>query len=118
MASNRKRDTAADSNGVGPASATSSANPTPEQTLAFEEALGRLDETVAALESGQLPLQEALALFEEGVRLTQRCQELLDNAELRVQRLRVSASQDAGSGYGDREDKPEFDLEPFDFDDE
>ncbi len=116
MASNRKRDTGTSGNGVGSARAESEANTTPEQTLAFEEALGRLDETVAALESGQLPLQEALALFEEGVHLTQRCQVLLDNAELRVQRLRVSASQDAG--YGDRGGVLELELEPFDFDDD
>lgn len=54
---------------------------------AFEEALGQLEEAVQLLESGQLPLNDALALFERGSRLAQRCQELLDQAELRVRRL-------------------------------
>jgi exodeoxyribonuclease VII small subunit len=113
MATNRKRAAGAGaSNGT-----TQATGPAEEQTLAFEEALGRLDETVTALESGQLPLQEALALFEEGVRLTQRCQELLDSAELRVQRLRVSAHRDASIGDGEEVDDPDFALEPFDLDD-
>jgi exodeoxyribonuclease VII small subunit len=60
----------------------------PQEPLAFEEALGKLDETVGALEGGQLPLEDALKLFEEGVRLVQRCQQMLDSAELRVERLR------------------------------
>ncbi len=63
----------------------------PEEPLAFEEALGRLDETVAALEDGQLPLDEAIRLYEEGVRLAQRCQHMLDTAELRLQRLRPAS---------------------------
>jgi exodeoxyribonuclease VII small subunit len=114
MATNRKRDAAgsAANNGSGQ---SPSSGPAEEQTLAFEEALGRLDETVTALESGQLPLQEALALFEEGVRLTQRCQELLDSADLRIQRLRVSAYQHAS--FGDQDDEPDFALEPFNLDD-
>jgi exodeoxyribonuclease VII small subunit len=114
MATNRKRDAAgtAANNSAGQSQAAGAAE---EQTHAFEEALGRLDETVTALESGQLPLQEALALFEEGVRLTQRCQELLDSADLRVQRLRVSAHQDAS--FGDQDDEPDFALAPFDLDD-
>jgi exodeoxyribonuclease VII small subunit len=110
MASNRKRDSA-QANGSGPVPLSQASA---EATLAFEEALGRLDETVAALEGGQLPLHEALALFEEGVRLTQRCQELLDNAELRVQRLRISATQDRDVGELDDTDELEFELEPFD----
>ena len=110
MASNRKRD-GAQANGSGPVPLSQASA---EATLAFEEALGRLDETVAALEGGQLPLHEALALFEEGVRLTQRCQELLDNAELRVQRLRISATQDTDFSELDDTDGLEFELEPFD----
>jgi exodeoxyribonuclease VII small subunit len=54
---------------------------------AFEEALGQLEEAVQLLEGGQLPLSDALALFERGSRLAQQCQDLLDQAELRVRRL-------------------------------
>jgi exodeoxyribonuclease VII small subunit len=53
----------------------------------FEEVFRRLEETVAKLEEGGLPLDEALSLYEEGMRLAQSCQELLDKAELRITRL-------------------------------
>lgn len=55
--------------------------------LPFEEALARLEEIVRRMEEGELPLAEALALYEEGVALSRRCQVLLDEAELRVSRL-------------------------------
>ena len=84
-----------------------------EEPLAFEEALGRLDETVAALEGGQLALDDALAIFEEGVRLSRRCQELLDRAELRVQRLRMTT----GAGGGD-ETASAFTLETLELEDD
>lgn len=83
------------------------------EPLAFEEALGRLDETVAALESGQLPLEDALRLYEEGVRMAQRCQEMLDSAELRVQRLRMDTENE-----DDRPPNSVFVLEEFELDDE
>jgi len=53
----------------------------------FEELFQRLEQAVAKLEEGGLPLEEALAVYEEGMRLAQRCQEMLDQAELRVTRL-------------------------------
>lgn len=90
-------------------SAASAASPTteggdPQPPLAFEEALSRVDAAVAALEGGQLALDEALAIYEEGVRMARRCHELLDAAQLRVQRLSTS---DSG-----------FALEPFEPDGE
>ncbi len=56
----------------------------------FEASLAQLDEIVATLEDGRLPLDDALALFERGVQLARRCQAQLDNAELRVERLRAA----------------------------
>ena len=53
----------------------------------FEEALDQLEALVARLETGDLPLEEALRLFEEGVRLTRLCSTRLENAERRVQVL-------------------------------
>jgi exodeoxyribonuclease VII small subunit len=50
----------------------------------FEESLRRLERAVAALEGGELGLDEALARYEEGVRLLGRCKALLDAAERRV----------------------------------
>jgi exodeoxyribonuclease VII small subunit len=53
----------------------------------FEEALEGLEALVARLESGELPLEEALAAFERGVRLSRRCAEQLESAERRIAEL-------------------------------
>jgi exodeoxyribonuclease VII small subunit len=53
----------------------------------FEKALGRLQEIVEALESGERSLEESLRLFEEGVSLSRRCQMRLDDAERRLEIL-------------------------------
>ncbi len=55
--------------------------------LTFEEALTELEQIVRALESGGLSLEETLALYERGRALADRCQQLLQEAQLRVQRL-------------------------------
>jgi exodeoxyribonuclease VII small subunit len=72
------------------------AEPAATEPLAFEEALGRLDELVTVLEEGRTPLEEALALYEEGVRMAEYCQRMLDEAELRLQRLVVNEEDKAG----------------------
>jgi exodeoxyribonuclease VII small subunit len=56
-------------------------------TLSFDDALADLQRTVAALEAGGQPLEEAIALYERGVALQARCERLLGDAELRVQQL-------------------------------
>lgn len=66
----------------------------PEQpTQSFEEQLEELDGIVTALEDGRLPLEDALALYERGMRLAKACQDRLDHAELRVKRLRALAPE-------------------------
>lgn len=60
----------------------------------FEEAFSELEAAVAALQDGQMPLERALHYYEEGMKLAQHCNELLEKAELRVQQLRVT---DAGT---------------------
>ena len=57
------------------------------EDLSFEEALKRLEETVHALESGAVPRDESLKLFEEGVALVKFCNSKLDNAEQKVRIL-------------------------------
>jgi len=57
------------------------------ESLNFEQALERLTKLVEKLESGRLPLEESVAAFEEGVKLTRRCEALLDSAEQRLQVL-------------------------------
>lgn len=61
------------------------------ETLSFEEAYERLEAAVAALQDGQMPLEQALQRYEEGMKLAQHCSELLQQAELRVQQLSVDA---------------------------
>ena len=53
----------------------------------FERSLQRLEEVVKRLESANLPLDEAMKLFEEGVELTRECQKQLEEAEGRVEIL-------------------------------
>ena len=66
----------------------------------FEQAMAELEELVARLEEGELPLDESLALFERGRSLSQRCNDLLDAAEIKVKQL------DPGS-----DELQDFDLE-------
>lgn len=62
------------------------------QELTFEEALMELERIVRALEGGGLPLEEAMALYERGRALADRCQQLLQEAQLRVQLLERNES--------------------------
>lgn len=58
-----------------------------KRSITFEESMKRLDEIVSALESGEVSLEESLKLFEEGTKLSVKCTELLDTAELKVTAL-------------------------------
>ena len=60
------------------------------EQVSFEELYRRLEETVERLERGGLPLEESIALYEEGMELAKSCQETLDKAELRITKLRDS----------------------------
>ncbi len=57
------------------------------EEMSYEDSLERLEEIVKRLESGKLPLDESLQLFEEGTRLTKVCQRRLTEAELRIEKL-------------------------------
>jgi exodeoxyribonuclease VII small subunit len=59
--------------------------------IRFEEALTGLEKIVAQLEGGDLPLDDALKLFEEGVRLSRFCSVKLDEAERRIEILMKGA---------------------------
>ena len=58
----------------------------------FETSLKALESAVERLETGDLPLEEALACFEEGVRAAGSCQKLLKEAELKIEKLRTDAT--------------------------
>lgn len=55
--------------------------------MTFEEAYEELVQVIEKLESGELMLEESVELYERGSRLSARCQQLLDNAELRISTL-------------------------------
>ena len=58
-----------------------------EQTRSFEASLEALERIVQQLESGDLPLEKSLELFEQGIRLSRECQERLSQAERRIEIL-------------------------------
>jgi exodeoxyribonuclease VII small subunit len=60
---------------------------TPAAPPPFEQSLAQLETLVTRLESGDLPLDQALASFEQGVRLTRECQGALSAAQQKVQLL-------------------------------
>lgn len=62
-------------------------SPAPPQSQTFEDAVRRLTEIIEKLERGDLPLEESIALFEEGVKLSAASQARLDAAEKRVEEL-------------------------------
>ena len=53
----------------------------------FEDCLARLEQILAELEKGDIPLERALTLFEEGVKLSQSCRQELDAAEGKIEIL-------------------------------
>jgi len=65
---------------------------TKTEELAFEAAFAQLEEIVGKLEAGDLALDDALALFEQGQKLAAFCSARLDEAELKVQKLSASGA--------------------------
>jgi exodeoxyribonuclease VII small subunit len=55
--------------------------------LSFERSIQRLGEIVEGLEEGDQPLEESIALFEEGMALAKSSQDILDRAERRIEEL-------------------------------
>ncbi|WP_193161715.1 exodeoxyribonuclease VII small subunit [Microbulbifer hainanensis] len=64
-----------------------------KQSATFEQALEELEQLVDRLEAGDLPLEEALADFERGVKLTRECQQKLASAEQKVKVLMEESGQ-------------------------
>ena len=66
------------------------AAPSPElSALTFEQALAELEKIVATLESGQAPLEQSIALYERGAALKALCEQRLEAARLRVEKIVV-----------------------------
>lgn len=88
-----------------PAKPRNQANPVDR----FETALKELEDIVARMEQGDLPLEDSLKLFERGTRLTRQCSDQLKQAELRVKEL---SQADAAA----EDDAAPIDPEPLDDD--
>ena len=58
-----------------------------EKEIKFEKAMERLEEIVQTLEKGDMPLEDSLKVFEEGIKLSKTCMAKLDEAEKRVEIL-------------------------------
>ncbi|EXX86615.1 exodeoxyribonuclease VII small subunit [Paenibacillus darwinianus] len=58
-----------------------------EQTLSFEEAMEKLEAIVSRLESGDVPLETAIELFQEGMKLSQLCGGKLEQVERKIEML-------------------------------
>lgn len=69
-----------------------SAAPQSSEAIAFEEAVKKLEKIVEEMESGDLPLESMLSRFEEGTRLVKVCQNKLEEAELKIQKLEKNSA--------------------------
>lgn len=72
-------------------------NPVNPEELSFDAALKQLEDRVRDLERGDVPLERALALYEDGVKLVRTCHEKLDAADKRIVEL-------SGEPSGGRQD--------------
>lgn len=71
-----------------------------QKTLSFEAALAELEQVVADMESGKLPLEESLAAYQRGAELLKQCRSRLDDAQQRVRILEDGSLKEFASGSG------------------
>lgn len=71
----------------------------PVEDLSFEDALKELEQIVHRLETGEASLDDSIRLYERGDKLRQRCAERLDQAQARIEAIRLDAQ---GSPAGTR----------------
>ncbi len=64
-----------------------------KERFSFEDALGRLSEVLKELESDDVPLDKAIALYEEGMKLSKMCSKKLEEAELRIEQVTRKENQ-------------------------
>ena len=69
--------------------------------LKFEAALGELEQIVRNMEEGRLPLEESIAAYRRGSELLGHCQNLLKDAEQKIQILENGALRDFDAAHGD-----------------
>lgn len=69
------------------------------EPIHFEKSMAELEEIVTQLEKGELPLEESLKRFEKGITLARQCQDVLNQAEQKIEML--AASNAKGSEIAD-----------------
>ena len=77
-----------------------------KKALDFEQALVELERVVSAMEVGNMPLEESLKAFEQGVKLTRECQQALQEAEQKVERLLETHKGIETAPFSDSEEDP------------
>lgn len=75
------------------------------EAQSFEDVYQRLEDAAGRLEAGGLNLEESIALYETGMRLAQRCKQMLSSAELRVRELQKEFAGDSFDEDEDNEDE-------------
>lgn len=80
------------------------------ESKSFESSLTQLEKVVRDLESGELPLERSLELFEQGVKLSRECQERLQHAERRIEML---LEDEAGQPLVAEFDPEEYKVEDY-----
>ena len=77
------------------------------EAMTFEAAMGELEDIVDKLEKGNVPLEQSIAYYERGEALKMRCDALLKNAEMRVEKVRLKAGgEPAGTEPLDKSGAP------------
>jgi len=69
---------------------------TAKPAKSFEHAIAQLEEIVSAMESSELPLEEALTHYQNGIGLLRYCQDTLSTAEARIEALEADPADDEG----------------------
>ncbi|WP_227817666.1 exodeoxyribonuclease VII small subunit [Nitrogeniibacter aestuarii] len=70
---------------------------TAKPAKSFEHAIAQLEEIVSAMESSELPLEEALTHYQNGIGLLRYCQETLSSAEARIEALERTSDDEEDS---------------------
>lgn len=69
----------------------------PIEGMSFEEAMAALEQVVGALERGEVPLEQSIALYERGAKLKAHCAEKLKDAEEKVELIRAQEGRAVGT---------------------
>ena len=77
--------------------------------LGFEESIVRLKTIVGMIEQGEIPLQDSLEKYEQGMLLIKHCREILQKAEKRIEKITKEQSADAQGDEAESEPEPKSD---------